>query len=246
MLCEFLLKNTDRLSISYISRFYKGISDLLKETEKIKLLKRLKEENETDLIEYCTILMSNEKDEEAFKELDSIILSERAIWNPEINLLYLELSKVLFKDLRTAALRAINNCPIAKILQQIKHMNIREYSEISEILKSKNPEEYLVCLEKEKSYAEAVDFINSDKINECQAFGFYKRNKMHIVGDSEKFFVNRIKKELPFTGESHYMKIAEALDQVSAIYSKTAAEISEELHAKYKRRTSLIKLISRF
>ena len=246
MICEFLLKNADRLSISYISRFYKGISDLLKETEKIKLLKRLKEENETDLIEYCTILMSNEKDEEAFTELESIILSERAIWNPEINLLYLELSMVLCKDLRTAALRAMNNCPIAKVLLQIKRMNIREYSEISDILKNKNPEEYLICLEKEKSFAEAVDFINSGNINEGQAFGFYKRNKMHVAGDAEKFFVNRIKKELPFTGESHYLKIAEALDQISAINMERAVKISGELSTQYKRRTSLIKMISGF
>lgn len=31
---------------------------------------------------------------------------------------------------------------------------------------------------------------------------------------------------------SHYMKIAEALDQISTINSKSAAEISEELHTK--------------
>lgn len=246
MLNEFLLKNVDRVSVSLLSRFYKGISDQLQEPQKMKLLKRLKEENETDLIEYCTILISNEKDEEAFKELESIILSERAIWNPGINLLYLELSVILCKDLRTAALKAMNNCPIAKVLLQIKRMNIREYSEISDILKNKNPEEYLICLEKEKSYAEAVDFINSDKINECQAFSFYKRNKMHVVGDAEKFFVSRIKKELPFTGESHYMKIAEALDQISPINMERAVKISRELRIQYKRRTSLIKLISGF
>jgi hypothetical protein len=246
MLCEFLLKNADRLSISYISGFYKGISDLLKETEKIKLLKRLKEENETDLIEYCTILMSNEKDEEAFKELDSIILSERAIWNPEINLLYLELSMVLCKDLRTAALRAMNNCPIAKVLLQIKRMNIREFSEISDILKSKNPEEYLVYFEKENLFAEAVGFIKSDRISEYVVFGFYKRNKMHVVGDAQKFFESIINKELPFTGESHYMKIAEAIDQISTINRERAGIISDELRTKYKRRTSLIKMISRF
>jgi len=93
MISEFLLKNVDRLSISFISRLYKGISDILREPERIKLLKRLKEENETDLIEYCTILMSNEKDEEAFKELETIILLERAIWNPEINLLYLDICR---------------------------------------------------------------------------------------------------------------------------------------------------------
>jgi hypothetical protein len=246
MIGEFLLKNVDRLSISFISRLYKGISDILKEPGRIKLLKRLKEENETNLIEYCTILMSNEKDEEAFIELESIILSERAMWNPEINLLYLELSVLLSKDLKTAALRAINNCAIAKVLLQIKRMNIREYSEISDILKNKNPEEYLICLEKEKSYSEAVDFINSDKINEYQALGFYKRNKMYVVGDAEKFFVNRIKKELPFTGESHYLKIAEALDQISAINMERAVKISRELRTQYKRRTSLIKMISDF
>ncbi len=246
MLGEFLLKNADRLSISYISRFYKGISDLLKETEKIKLLKKLKEENETDLIEYCTILMSNEKDEEAFTELENIILSERAIWNPDINLLYLELSMVLCKDLRTAALIAMNNCPIAKILHQIKHMNIIEFSKISNILKSKNPEEYLVYLEKEHLFAEAVDFIKSGRISEYVVFGFYKRNKKYVIRDAENFFVERIIKELPFTGESHYIKITEALDQISAINRERAGMISEELRTKYKRRTSLIKMISRF
>lgn len=96
--------------------------------------------------------MLNEKDEEAFKELESIILSERAIWNPEINLLYLELSMILIKDFRTAALRAMNNCPIANVLIEIKRMNISEYSQISDILKNKNPEEFLICLEKEKSF----------------------------------------------------------------------------------------------
>jgi uncharacterized Zn finger protein len=246
MISEFLLKNVDRLSISFISRLYKGISDILKEPGRIKLLKRLKEENETDLIEYCTILMSNEKYEEAFKELENIILSDRAMWNPEINLLYLELSVLLRKDLKTAALRAINNCPIAKVLLQIKRMNIREYSEISDFLKNKNPEEYLVCLENEKSFAKAVAFINSGKINEGQAFGFYKRNKINVVVDAEKFFENRIKIELPFTGESHYLKIAEALDQISAINMERAVKISRELRIQYKRRTSLIKMISDF
>ncbi len=125
-------------------------------------------------------------------------------------------------------------------------MNIREYSEISDILKNKNPEEYLICLEKEKSYSEAVDFINSGKINEGQAFVFYMRNKMHVAGDAEEFFVNRIKKELPFTGESHYLKIAEALDQISAINMERAVKISGELRTQYKRRTSLIKMISDF
>jgi hypothetical protein len=153
---------------------------------------------------------------------------------------------VLCKDLRTAALRAMNNCPIAKVLLQIKRMNISEYSEISNILKNKNPEEYLICLEKEKSFTEAVDFINSGKVDEYQTFGFYKRNKMHVVDDAEKFFVNRINKELPFTGESHYMKIAEAIDQISAINRERAGMISDELRTKYKRRTSQIKMISGF
>jgi hypothetical protein len=246
ILSEFLLKNIDRVPVSFISKFYKGISETLREPEKIKLLKRLKEENENDLVEYCTILMSNEREEEAFNELDSIILSERALWNSEINLLYLELSVNLCKDLRIAALRAMNNCPIAKVLIQIKRMNISEYSEISDILKSKNPEEYLVYLEKENLFTEAVDFIKNDRISEYIVFGFYKRNKKYVTRDAENFFVERINKELPFTGESHYMKIAEALDQISAINMERAVKISRELRIQYKRRTSLIKMISGF
>lgn len=246
MISEFLLMNRDRVSVSFISRFYKGISDGLKESEKIKLLKRLKDENETDLIEYCTILMSNEKDEEGYKEIESVILSDRAVCNPEINLLYLELSVLLFKDLKAAALIAIRNCPKAKILQQIKQMDIPEYTMISDILKNKNPDEYLLYLEKEKLFSEAVDFINNGKTSEYQAFDFYKRNKKDVVRDAEDFFIKRINKELAFTGESHYMKIAEAIDQISAINRDRAGKISEELRTNFKRRTSLIKMISRF
>jgi hypothetical protein len=246
MLSEFLLKNADRISVTLLSRFYKGISDQLLEPQKMKLLKRLKEENETDLIEYCTILMSNEKDNEAFNELENIILSERAMWNPEINLLYLELSVHLCKDLKAAALIAIKNCPIAKILLQVKRMNIREYSEISDILKNKNPEEYLFYLEKEKLFLGAVDFIKSCKISEYLAFDFYKRNKKYVPKDAENFFVDRINKELPFTGESHYLKITEAIDQINMINKERAGKISDELRINYKRRTSLIKLIDRF
>ena len=69
---------------------------------------------------------------------------------------------------------------------------------------------------------------------------------MHVVGDAQKFFENIINKELPFTGESHYLKIAEALDQISAINMERAVKISGELSTQYKRRTSLIKMISGF
>ena len=246
MLCDFLLKNVDRVSVTLLSRFYKGISDQLREPQKMKLLKRLKEENETDLIEYCTILISNENENEAFNELESIISSERAIWNSEINLLYLELSVHLGKDLKAAAIRAMKNCPMAKILLQIKNMNIREYSEISDILKNKNPEEYLFYLEKEKLFPEAVDYIKSGKITEYLAFDFYKKNKKYVFMDAENFFVDRINKELVFTGESHYLKIAEAIDQINMINRERAGMISVELRTNYKRRTSLIKMIARF
>jgi hypothetical protein len=43
---------------------------------------------------------------------------------------------------------------------------------------------------------------------------------MHVVGDAQKFFGNIINKELLFTGESHYIKIAEAINQISAINRK--------------------------
>ena len=125
-------------------------------------------------------------------------------------------------------------------------MNISEYSEISDIFKNKNPEEYLFYLEKEKLFSEAVDFIKSGKISEYIVFDFYKRNKKYVLQDAENFFVDKINKELPFTGESHYMKIAEAIDQISAINRERAGKISEELRINYKRRTSLIKMIARF
>ena len=42
------------------------------------------------------------------------------------------------------------------------------------------------------------------------------------------------------------MKIAEALDQISAINIENAVKISRELRTQYKRRTSLVRVISGF
>ncbi len=78
------------------------------------------------------------------------------------------------------------------------------------------------------------------------AFDFYKRNKKYVSRDAENFFVDRINKELPFTGESHYLKIAEAIDQINMINRERAGKISDELRTNYKRRTNLIKMIDRF
>ena len=99
---------------------------------------------------------------------------------------------------------------------------------------------------KEKLFPEAVDFIKSGKISDYLAFDFYKRNKKYVLRDAENFFIDRINKELLFTGESHYLKIAEAIDQINMINRERAGKISDELRTNYKRRTSLIKMIDRF
>ncbi len=125
-------------------------------------------------------------------------------------------------------------------------MDILEYTEISEILKNKNPDEYLLYLEKEKLFPEAVDFINNGKTSEYLAFDYYKRNKKEVVRDAEDFFIKRINKEPAFTGGSHYMKITEAIEQISVINRDRAGRISDELRTNFKRRSSLIKVISPF
>jgi hypothetical protein len=56
-------------------------------------------------------------------------------------------------------------------------MNILEYTGISDILKNKNPDEYLLYLEKEKLFPESVDFINKGKTSEYMALIFIKETR---------------------------------------------------------------------
>jgi hypothetical protein len=77
-------------------------------------------------------------------------------------------------------------------------------------------------------------------------FDFFKRNKKNIAPEAEKCFINRINKNLQFTGGSHYAFIAESLEHLNKINPEAAKRIINDIRLNYKRRTKLISMLNRY
>jgi hypothetical protein len=236
----------ERFSVSFISRFYESIAPLLNEEEKLRILGRLKENGTVYLIEYCELLISQKKKEEAYNELSEILTSNMSNRNEKLFSLFLDLSIELKKNISDMSLMAISKCPTSEMLVKIKSLSGTDFHGCKKILERKNPEELLFFLEKGQLLDEAIALINKGIMPEYVFFDFFKRNKKNIAPEAEKCFINRINKNLQFTGGSHYAFIAESLEHLNKINPEAAKRIINDIRLNYKRRTKLISMLNRY
>ncbi|MGD0755281.1 MAG: SWIM zinc finger family protein [Bacteroidales bacterium] len=236
----------ERFSVSFISRFYESIAPLLNEEEKVRILGRLKENGTVYLIEFCELLISQKKKKEAYKVLSEFLRSDLAYRNEKLFSLFLDLSIELEKNISDMSLKAISKCPTSDMLVKIKSLPGTDFSRCKVILENKNPEELLIYFEKEQMFNEAIDLINKGNISEHEIFDFFKRNKKHVVPEAEKCFINRINKNLQYTGDSYYALIAESLEHLNKINPEVSKKIINDIRLNYKRRPKLMSLLTRY
>ena len=141
---------------------------------------------------------------------------------------------------------AISKCPTSEMLVKIKSLSGTDFHRCKKILERKNPEELLFFLEKGQLLDEAIALINKGIMPEYVIFDFFKRNKKNITPEAEKCFINRINKNLQFTGDNHYAFIAESLEHLNKINPEAAKRIINDIRLNYKRRTKLISLLNRY
>jgi hypothetical protein len=238
--------SVDKFTVSFISRFYDSIASLLNEVEKERVLGKLKDNSTVYLVEFCELLVSQNRKEEAFNELKVFLKSDLAYRDEKLFSLFLDLSLDLKKNISDSALMAISKCPTAEMLIKIKSLPGVDFFRCKEILEKKNPEDLLFYFEKEHLYIEAIDLIKKEEISEYEVFDFFKRNKKHVAPEAEKCFVNRINKNLQFTGDSHYASVAESLDHLNKINPAATKRIVNEIRLNFKRRTKLMSMLNRF
>ena len=132
------------------------------------------------------------------------------------------------------------------MLVKIKSLPGADFFGCKEILEKKNPEELLFFFEKDQLFDDAIALINKGRMSEYVVFDFFKRNKKHVVSEAEKCFLNRINKNLQFTGDSYYAFIAESLEHLNKINPEAAKRIVNEIRLNFKRRTKLISMLNRY
>lgn len=243
---DFLIVSSDKLAPSFISKFYDTAGLLLNDIEKEKILGKIKENHTGYMIEFCELMIQQNRKDDAFNELIDFLKSDFSDRNERLFSLFLDLSFDLKKNISDASLMAISKCPTSGMLLKIKSLQGTDFIRCKEILEKKNPEELLFYSEKEQLFSEAIEIINKGRLPEYEIFDFFKRNKKHVAPEAEKCFINRIKSNLQFTGDSHYAIIAESLDHLNRINPGAAKKIITEIRINYKRRTKLISMLNRF
>jgi uncharacterized Zn finger protein len=126
-------------------------------------------------------------------------------------------------------------------------------AELKAIVKGKSDYTVTVWLQDGKvsglctcSLGEAVALINRSKyILDSSIYEFYKKYKKQFPRDAEKFFCIRIEKNLGHTGDRYYYAVADAIKQLKQINGKLAGEYLQNIRIEYKRRRSLIAILSK-
>ncbi len=241
-----ITESPERFSASFISRLYSSITSLLTEGEKVIILGKLKENNALYMSEFCELLISQNRKDEAYNELNEFLTSDLVSRNEKLFSLFLDLSIDLKKNISATSLMAISKCPTSNMLVKIKSLPGTDFNRCKEILEKKSPEELLFYFEKEQLFNEAIDLINKGIISEYEIFDFFKRNKKHVVPEAEKCFINRINKNLQYTGDNHYAIIAESLEHLNKINPEAVKKIVKYIRLTFKRRTKLMAILNRF
>ncbi len=241
-----IIESVEKFSVSFITRFYDSIASLLNAGEKERILGKLKKNSTIHLIEFCELLISQNKKDEAYNELSEFLTSDLAYRNEKFFSIFLDLSIGLKKNISDKSLMAISKCPTSDMLFKIKSLPGTDFFRCREILENKNPDELLIYFEKEQMFNEAIDLINKGNISEYEIFDFFKRNKKHVVPEAEKCFINRINKNLQYTGDSHYALIAESLEHLNKINPEVSKKIINDIRLNYKRRPKLMSLLTRY
>jgi CHAD domain-containing protein len=70
-------------------------------------------------------------------------------------------------------------------------------------------------------------------------------HKKQFPRDAEKFFCTRIEKNLDHTGDRYYYTVADAIKQLKQVNGKLAGEYLHNIRIEYKRRRSLIAILSK-
>ncbi|MGM0407991.1 MAG: SWIM zinc finger family protein [Bacteroidota bacterium] len=244
---NYIIANISNMQESFISNLFDIIERDLSIEEKETILDKISGFKQDHFIALLELLISQNRHKEAYEQVEKYLSINKGFVEDKIIELYLDLCVNTGSDFYKAAMVSINHNPNEKILLKIKSFGVVDIKAFEDILKNKNPNDFLSYLEKEKRLKEAFYFISEkNKFHDNTIFLFFKRNKKDFRLEAEQYFLSRINSNLSGTGESFYAKIAETISQLKEINNKLSQKIVADIRTNYKRRTKLMNMLQRF
>ncbi|MEA3434742.1 MAG: SWIM zinc finger family protein [Campylobacterota bacterium] len=218
--------------------FYGYIKDLLTFEQKIAYLHLLPAREVA--LEIVALYEENDQKEKAVSYVETLLKDEFKI--EYVNLL-LRLTKVTQERLQAFVKQAIE-CheftAYAFIVKQIKKCDTIE--ELESHLKKIKPHWYYNYLETDKRVDEMHGMLKSLENNKLS---FFQKYKHQYRDEAVDFFKAQINKELPFTGNDYYARIASYLKELQVIIDKEYFNtMVYELKTEFKRRRNFVKILN--
>ncbi|MGV8091376.1 MAG: SWIM zinc finger domain-containing protein [Mangrovibacterium sp.] len=245
LLKNMLVNNHKTISPQLVKDYYERVRHLLSPGEKEALLTGIKDDNSQWIIELAGLYISQGRETQAIESIKTWLRNNNGFEDENLYSLYLGLVKKAGGDFAATAKEAISHCPSCSMLQEIASMGNDNMADYISILENKSPEELLIYLEANNQLEEAIALINRSKyILDISIYEFYKKHKKQFSHDAEKFFCFRIEKNLDHTGDRYYYTVADAIKQLKQINAKLAGEYLQNIRIEYKRRRSLMAILS--
>jgi hypothetical protein len=240
-----LLNEYNDLPDAIVESYYGQVSSMLSDAEKEKILEILVGRNNSWAVELSELLNNTGKRKKSIPLLRHLIFGESDRFVDErLCFQYLDQLKAESLDLHEAALKCMNQCPTAGMLEKIVELLPMEGASCEQILEKKSPNELLNYLESSSRITDAQELVErAKKIWPDRIFTFYKRNKKVLPQKAAQYFRTTINENLKDTGDHYYHTIVDALKHLKQIDDKAASELILHLRQNYKRRSKLMALI---
>ena len=247
-----LLKNTlvsdyKKISHQLIGHYFERVRHLLSLKEKEIILSEVQNESPKWLIELVKLYDSQNEIKKAIEVIKDWLPIYNGSDKQEVYTLYLDMLKKAGGNLTIAAKEAITNCPTCSMLQKISAIVNVDQIIFETILEHKDPGQLLNYLVTNERLSEALALIKRSKsIWDNQVNDFFKKHKSKFVPDAEKYFSERINKNLESAGDSYYHAVSDTIQQLRQINRSLADEYLKDIRLNYNRRRNLISILSKF
>ena len=117
--------------------------------------------------------------------------------------------------------------------------------EMEKLFKKSDAEEFFGYLDCQKRFPEVIKMVHKKSVPEKLAFAFFSQRKKEVADEAEAYFLERIDQNLVQPASVYYNAVVETLLQLKEFKPETAAQILVMLRTQYKRRISLMEMLSK-
>jgi len=229
--------------------YYQFLGEMILPSEKEMVLENIYHLNSELCLELTEIYERQGKQEKAINLLEGLLEANPG-FSLDTEILFkklIQIKKEIEEPFEKDAFKALDKHSSISLLEMIVSYLPAKKEAFENSLKSKDNNRFLEYLVKHQRIAEALQLVLASKtLMESSIYNFYIHHFKSCREEAMAYFINRINKELPYTGDKHYEIIRDSLVYIKKIDRNKAATLVEMLRREYNRRRNLIALLSNF